>query len=139
MSERYTFRLERTSYKSRDLVYESDGHKLVIYLEMSGVRAFDWIGNYSDLAKWNTPAGKQITSEERAELLKHLLEWSKRRNVCIAFEERSTGEKWTKEHKELGFATQLHKDGTAVISTPSRRGLIARLLRNVFSRNEYAA
>jgi hypothetical protein len=132
VTEGYLFRLERTSYKSRDLVYESDGHKLVVYLEMSGVSDVDWVGGYSEFSEWETPRGEQITSEQRAEILKRLVDWSRSQNLCVALEKKSASDKWINDQKALGFATRAHKNGTVVISTPPRIQFIARMLKKLF-------
>lgn len=139
MTEAYSLRLERTSYKTRDLVYESADHKLVVYLEMSGVSEYDWVGRYSDFGEWTAPRGERITPEQRGEILKRLVHWSRRQNLCIALEERFATDQWINDQKKLGLATRSLEEGTVVISTPRRRGFIARMLKRVLPRSDAAA
>lgn len=77
------FRLVETSWKSRDLVYEDSGRRLVVYLEMSGVSQFDWVGSDTELALWTEPPNEPIGEDERNEILRRLASWSLREGLRI--------------------------------------------------------
>ena len=72
----YSFRMERTSYKSQNLIYEELGFKLVIYLESSAIPQYDWLGCDLDFQKWSEPQGEIISEQKRQEILSRLSAWS---------------------------------------------------------------
>jgi hypothetical protein len=114
----FSFRMERTSYKSQDLIYEESGHKLVVYLEMSGVKQFDWVGCDTNFDKWSLPQGEQISTEKRAEILSRLAEWSGSEGLRINIGPPMDMEKHLKELRQKGWLVEKQPDGTIRASRP---------------------
>ncbi|MGH9843876.1 MAG: hypothetical protein ACREEM_34505 [Blastocatellia bacterium] len=97
----YYFKLERTSWKSQYLIYEEPGFRLVVDLEMSGVKEFDWAGIDTDFEKWTTPPGEPITEEKRREIFDRLADWSQRQGVRIKISPPRSMKKYFDEHHVL--------------------------------------
>jgi hypothetical protein len=73
----HSFQFLETSWKSRDLVYEEHGRRLVIYLEMSGVPRFDWLGSERAFERWTEPAGEPIDAAKRREIRDRVDSWAR--------------------------------------------------------------
>ena len=124
----YSFRMERTSYKSQDLIYDEPGHRLVVYLEMSGVRQFDWVGCNVDLQKWTEPAGHPIPPDKQAEISRRLAEWSLGRKIRIDIGPPMDMEAYFAEQERAGCRVERRADGTVAVHPPPYRGGWARLV-----------
>lgn len=124
----WTFRIERTSYKSADLIYEEPGHRLAVYLEMSGVKQFDWVGCDTGLAAWTQPAREPIPPHTRALILERLEEWCRERSVRIDIGPPMDMEAMFSAMEKAGSRVERRPDGTVVVSRPAARGLLARAL-----------
>ncbi|MEO7714575.1 MAG: hypothetical protein ABIY70_00095 [Capsulimonas sp.] len=83
LQSEFTFRMESTSWKSQDLIYEESGRRLSIYLELSGVPQFDWLASMSDFQTWTTPAGEAILADERQLILDRLASWNGERQIRL--------------------------------------------------------
>ena len=127
MTSDHSFRMERTSYKSQDLVYEEPGHRVVVYLEMSGVRRFDWVGCDTSFEKWTEPAGVPIAPEKRAEILRRLDVWSRERRIRIDIGPPMDMEAFFAEQERAGHRVERRADGSVVVY-PVRRSFWARLV-----------
>ena len=127
-SGHYSLRMERTSYKSQDLIYEEPGHRLVVYLEMSGVRQFDWVGCNTELQKWTEPAGEPIPLDKQAEVLRRLSQWSRERRIRIDIGPPSDMETFFAEQERAGCRVERRADGTVAVHPPPYRGFWVRLV-----------
>jgi hypothetical protein len=117
----FSFRMERTSYKSQDLIYEELRHKLVIYLEMSGVEQFDWVGCDTEFQRWGEPHGEPISAEKRAEILSRLAAWSSRERVRIGIGPPMDMQKMFDDMRHSGWVVEKQPDGTVKASRPKER------------------
>ena len=124
----YSFRMEQTSFKSQDLIYEEPGRRLVVYLEMSGVRQFDWVGCDVEFQKWTAPAGEPIASDKRDEILARLAEWSREQRVRIDIGPPLDVEAYFAEQERAGCRVERRADGTVAVHPPPYRGWWARLV-----------
>lgn len=79
----HTFRIERISWKDRQLVYDEPGFKLVVYLERSGVKEFNWVACDSDFEVWSEPAKTPIEEGKRREILDRLRAWAAQAKLRI--------------------------------------------------------
>jgi hypothetical protein len=124
----HSFRLESTSYKSRDLIYDEPGHRLVVYLEMSGVRRFDWVGCDTDFAKWTEPAGELISPRKRTEILGRLAEWAREQRLRIGISPPMDWDAYFAEQEKHGSRVERRPDGTVAVYPPQGRSFWARLV-----------
>jgi len=123
----YSFRMERTSYKSQDLVYEEAGRKLVIYLEMAAaLKKFDWVGCDTSFEKWTVPAGTEIAHETRDMILQRLEVWSAEHRVRIKF---GPPVDMRAELSKRGWRIEEKKSGVLEARPPRRRGFLSRLFQ----------
>jgi hypothetical protein len=127
----FGIRQERTSWKSIDLIYEEPGHQLVVYLEMSGVPEFDWVGVDTAFQAWTAPADKLIPDGKRAEILERVADWSKQKRLRINFGPPIDLEAHLEELRQAGWSVERQEDGT-VRATPPPQSLWRRLL-NLFT------
>jgi hypothetical protein len=123
----YSFRMERTSYKSQDLVYEEPGHRLVVYLEMSGVRRFDWLACDTDFGRWTEPPGP-IPSEKQAEILRRLADWSRQRRLRIDVGPAMDLDAYFARLEKEGHRLERLADGSVLAHPSPRQGPWARLV-----------
>ena len=123
----YSFRLVRTSYKSRDLVYEEPGRRLVIYLEMSGARRFDWVGVDESFEAWDVPAGEPIPPAKREQILGRLADWNRARGLRIGIGPAMSMEAIFAGHERDGWTVVRNPDGSTTVSPPQGETLLARL------------
>ena len=79
----FSFRMEPTSCRSQDLIYEEGNHKLVVHLEIACQWNFDWGGCDTAFQKWTEPAGEDIPAEKQAQILSRLADWSRKQRVRI--------------------------------------------------------
>jgi hypothetical protein len=127
----YSFRMTRTSYKSQDLVYEEPGHRLVVYLEMSGIRKYDWIACDAAAKKWTKPKGEEIPDQKRAEIMERLSTWSAQQKVRIGF---GPPLDLKKMFEAKGYTVSQRADGVMVYTPPPKRGVVGLFAR--FSRKK---
>jgi hypothetical protein len=116
--EPYTFRMEQTSYKSQDLIYEEPGHRLKVYLEMSGVRQYDWLGSDTDFGEWTEPAGEPISEARRNQILDRLAEWGRRNKVRIDISPPIDMAEYFADMERKGWTREHRPDGTQVFKPP---------------------
>jgi hypothetical protein len=123
MNDEYSFRMERESYKSQNLIYEEPGHKLVVYLEMSGVKHFDWVGCDVEFREWTEPAGELIPADKQAEILGRLDRWSRHREPRLRIDIGPPIDmnEFFLEQERRGFKVERRPDGTVAVSHPKRR------------------
>jgi len=107
----YSFRLQKTSYKTQDLIYEEPGYKLIIDLEISGVKQFDWVGSETDLLKWDIPTGKTILPEKCREILNRLTEWSQRHRARIGIGPSIEMQAYFSEGEQAGSRVERRSNG----------------------------
>ena len=122
----YSFRMERTSYKSQDLIYEEPGHKLVVYLEMSGLRKVDWVGCETDFHQWTEPPHETIPAHTQAEILRRLATWTQAHRIRIKFGPAIDMKAYFAEQEKAGWTLERRGDGTILARPPAVRGLWAR-------------
>jgi hypothetical protein len=79
----FTFRMERINGRCRNLIYEEAGNQLIIGLEISGVRKFDWVGTDTSFEKWTVPKEELIPESKRREILNRLAEWGQANRLRI--------------------------------------------------------
>src|SRR4051794_37832977 len=79
----FSFRMQRTNWKSQDLIYDEADHRLIVYLEISGVSKFDWVGTDVGFEKWTVPDGEVISEIKREQILDRLADWAKANKVRI--------------------------------------------------------
>lgn len=130
-STEYSFRMEKTSYKTQNLIYEELGYKLVVDLEMSGVKQFDWVGIDTNFLKWNVPANEAILPEKRREILDRLAEWSRRNQVRIDIGPSIDMQAYFAEEERAGHRVEKRPDGTTVVYPCPRRSLLAHLIGTI--------
>ena len=123
----FSFHMEPTSYKSQDLIYEEDNHKLVVYLEMSGVWKFDWVGCDTDFQKWTEPTGQMIPTEKQTQILSRLADWSRNRRLRIDIGPPMNMEEYFAEQEKAGHRVERRADGTVVVY-PVRHNFWERLV-----------
>jgi len=78
----YTIKLEGEG-KSRNLIYKENDHVLIIFLDMSGIEEFDWVGNGAEIKEWNVPSGDLINNDKREEILNRIIKWDSTNNTKI--------------------------------------------------------
>jgi hypothetical protein len=81
----HSLHLVETSWKSRDLIYEEDCRRLVIYLEISGVPQYDWLGCDRDFERWSEPDGQPIDEAKRREIRDRVDRWARARRWRLDF------------------------------------------------------
>lgn len=124
----YTFRLATTSYKSRDLIYDEPGHRLVVYLEMSGVPEFDWVGAETDLDRWTDPAGEPIPADKRAQITQRLADWAGEQRLRIDLGPAMNFEEHLAEEAQRGCRVERRPDGTIAVYPPERQSMWTRVV-----------
>jgi hypothetical protein len=117
----YSFRMVRTSYKSQDLIYEEPGYKLVIYVEMSAGREFDWIGSNTSLKKWTEPKEEKISENQREEFLLRLAAWNEQQKFRIGFARPMDIGKMAGDLEKKGWKVEKRSTGVTVFSSPAKR------------------
>ena len=128
----FSFRMIRTSYKSQYLVYEEHGHKLVIYLEMSGVRKFDWVGCDTAFQKWSEPVDGEISTTQQEEIRQRLSDWSEQQKVRIGFGPALDINKLASDFESKGWMAE--RDGKVIkLTSPKKIGIAARI-RAIFGK-----
>lgn len=137
-TDEHSFRMERTSYKSQDLIYEELGHKLVVYLEMSGVQQFDWVGCDTGFQKWTEPAGETISLDRQSEILHRLTEWSKSQSIRIGIGPPIDLNAMFAQAENAGFKVERRDDGTVTLTRAKRRGFLSRIF-GLFRSHDHAA
>ena len=128
----FSFRMEQTSYKSQDLIYEEPGFRLVIYLEMSGVRKFDWVGCDTDFDEWTEPAKISIPIEKRSQILERLQDWSRSNRTRIDIGPPMDMNAYFAELESQGCKVERRPDGTVLVVPP--KTILSRVL-NMFKRS----
>jgi hypothetical protein len=124
----HSIRMERTSYKSQDLVYEEVGYKLVVYLEMSGVRRFDWLAVDTAFERWTEPAGETIPEAKQAVILRRFDEWARGQGLCIDVGPGMDRETFLAAQEKQGWRLERLPDGAVLAHPPPRPGPWARLV-----------
>jgi len=127
----HSFQIVRTSYKSGDLTYEEPGYKLIVNLEGSAKRKFDWIACDLAFKKWTEPRGEFITDAHREKILQRLAEWSERQKVRIGFSPPLDLEKFARDAKASGWTVEKRDGGVTAFRSPVRRS-IADQFRSLF-------
>ncbi len=122
----YEFKLKRTSYKSADLTYEADGRTLVVYLEMSGTREFDWLGCDSGFERWSEPTREPIDATERAQILSRLQSWASKKNLKSDIGPGMNEEEYFQLMSKDGWTMHTRSDG-ATEWRPPQRSLVKRV------------
>jgi hypothetical protein len=118
--EPYSFRMERTSYKSQHLIYEEPGHRLQVYLEMSGIRQFDWVGSDTELRQWTDPPGDPISEAKREQILDRLAEWGRLKKVRIDIGPPMDPADYFADLERSGYTMENRADGTTAWIPPPR-------------------
>lgn len=120
----FSFRIESgESYKSRNLVYEEPDYRLVIYLEMSGVKQFDWVACNVEFLKWTIPKGVTISEEKRYEILSRLNEWCKKKKVRIDIGSPIDMNKMFSEYEKKGYKIEKLPDGSTEVIPPQKKNI----------------
>jgi hypothetical protein len=79
----YSFELLPTSARTRNLVYEAVGRRLVVELQLSGAGQFDWVGCEQDFLSWTEPVGETISTDQGALIRSRLKDWSLQKKLRI--------------------------------------------------------
>lgn len=125
----FSFQMERTSYKSYDLIYEEPGRRLVVYLEMSGVPKYDWVGVDTDFERWTEPEGEPIPEAKRREILERLSAWGKEQKIRIDIGPPLDWDAYWADYERRGWTVTHHPDGTTSVRGPEPRGWLQRIRR----------
>jgi hypothetical protein len=121
--------MERTDWKSQNLIYDESECRLIVYLELSGVAQFDWVGAEADFEKWTVPDGEPISTSKRQEILDRLSDWAKARNVRIDIGRTVSAEEMYADYEKRGWRVENKEDGSTLVSPPPREGLLKRIAR----------
>lgn len=114
----YSLRMERTSYKSQDLIYEEPGFELVVYLELSGLPQYTWVGSQGDLETWTAPAASPIPASKRDEIAARIETWAAARDFVIQLYPQDAGQTDPVDYAAYGWDAK--RRGNKLILT--RRG-----------------
>lgn len=126
----FSIRLERSdSFKSRRLVYEEPGFALSVYLEMSGVREFDWVGCDTEFSQWTSPANAPIQAEKQNQIRERIRDWSREKRLRIDFGPHMDMEAYFAEQQARGCTVERLPDGSTRVTPPPHQGLFSRLAR----------
>jgi hypothetical protein len=121
MPNECTFRIERTSWNSEDLNYDETEHRLIIYLERSGVSQFDWVGTDKDFEKWTVPDGEPISTSKRQEILDRLFDWGKEHKIRIDIGPSVSMEDMYADYQKKGLDGRIQR-GRVDLGQPSSAG-----------------
>ena len=69
------------SGRSGTITYASEGSRVEIYWEMSGVPQYDILLAPIDLREWTEPKGVKLQSEDQKSILRKLRKWTKERKL----------------------------------------------------------
>jgi len=114
--QNFSFHIEAgEDYKSRRLIYEEPGYKLIIYIEMSGVGQFDWVACDTELLKWTLPEGVLIPEEKKLEILSRLNDWCKKKKIRIEIGPPLEMKKIFSTYEKKGYKVEKFTDGSTKI------------------------
>jgi hypothetical protein len=127
-SGQFGIRMQRTSYKSQNLIYDEPGFELVVYLEMSGIKEFDWVGCDTSFLAWTAPANESIPDTKRAQIRSRLNDWASAQNIRLQFGPPMDMKAYFSELQAKGHSIEYQPDGT-VLLTPRKRGTMLQKFR----------
>ncbi len=122
----WSFVLDRRSIRDRVLTYEEPGYKLVINLEVSGLKQYDLVGVEDDFQTWTVPARERISAAKREEILGRLESWAAGRRIRVWFGPGQTVDEHLAQMRVAGWRPEVLPDGQ-VGYRPPKHSLIARL------------
>ena len=127
----HSFQLERTSYKSHNLIYKEQGFRLVVYLEMSGVKDYDLVGCDSEFIEWTDPSKLPISESKRIQILERLKEWSQSQNIRIDIGPGIGIDTYFDNLEKAGWKVKRMSDGNVLTIPPKAKNLFNRIV-NLF-------
>ena len=119
-------------------MYEEAGKRLVVYLELSGVRQFDWVGSDTSFEKWTVPKDEYIPETKRGEILDRLAEWGRANHLRIDIGPPITREEMYADYEKKGWTVQHNSDGSTMVTPPKRVGLWKRILKVLTSAGKHS-
>jgi hypothetical protein len=119
----FTLRMKRTSYKSQDLYYEEPGFTLKVYLEMSGVPDYDFVGVINAFDNWTEPAGAPISEGKRDQILQRIQAWSISERVRLDFSPPMNFDVALQDMGRKGWMIDRQSDRTVRATAPNRSDL----------------
>jgi hypothetical protein len=123
----FAFSMERTSYKSQNPTYIEPGFKLVVYLEMSGIKDFDWVGCDTSFLEWTSPAKEHISEIKRAEIRTRLHEWSRAQGIRLQFGPPMNMQAYLADLQAKGHSIKHQPDGTILVTPKRRVGMLEKI------------
>jgi hypothetical protein len=121
--------MERINGRCRNLIYEEAGNQLIIGLEISGVRKFDWVGTDTSFEKWTVPKEELIPESKRREILNRLAEWGQANRLRIDIGPPVSMEEMYADYEKKGWTVQHKADGSTLVTPPKRESLLKRILQ----------
>jgi hypothetical protein len=114
--EPFTISSRRLSYKDLELTYRETGRTLIVPVEMSGVREFDFVGVDTAFAQWADPPGLTISANEQSTVKARIGQWAASEGLRLGFgppvdleayfaERQSEGWKLIRGRDAAGLAT----------------------------------
>ena len=75
----------RRQGRDATLTYQESGRTLEIYLELSGVREYDYVGRDSAFTTWTVPPHEPIAEDERAAIRRRIDAWAVSNRLRLGF------------------------------------------------------
>jgi hypothetical protein len=88
--EPFTISSRRLSYKDLELTYRDASRTLIVPVEMSGIREFDFVGVDTSFAQWADPPGLTLSAEEQSAVKSRIHQWRRAKVCALASARRST-------------------------------------------------
>jgi hypothetical protein len=83
--EPFTISSRRLSYKDLELTYRDASRTLIVSVEMSGIREFDFVGVDTSFAQWADPPGLTLNAEEQSAVKSRIHQWSVSEGLRLGF------------------------------------------------------
>ena len=83
--EPFTISSRRLGYKELELTYRVAGRTLIVFVEMSGVAEFDFVGVDTAFAQWTDPPSVDLSADERSSAKSRIHQWASGEGLRLGF------------------------------------------------------
>ncbi len=125
----YSFEWLHLGTISYYLIYRQGEKQLDIYLEVSGVHKFNYIGWEASFQEWTEPPKQAISAAEQSVIRERVEAWCKSEKLKIDFGPPLDMAVEIARYKEEGWTVETLPDGTVRLSTEPEEGLLERMGR----------
>jgi hypothetical protein len=114
--ELFTISSRRLDHKDLEVTYRERGRVLVLPLEMSGIREFDFVGVDTSFAQWADPPNVGLSEDEQLIVKSRIDQWASSKGLRLGFGPPVDMEAYLAECQAKGWKIVRGRDAAGLVT-----------------------